>query len=278
MQIGNVKVYSYLSVIYIYGRRFIVENILKIDKVEKYYGNKSSLTKAIDNISFDVDKGEFVAIMGASGSGKTTLLNCISTIDKITSGHIYVCGEDITKLKGNALNKFRREELGFIFQDFNLLDTLTAYENIALALSIQNIKAKEIDQRIIEIADKLDIQDVMKKYPYQLSGGEKQRVASARAIITDPKMILADEPTGALDSKAAKMLLGRFNFLNQELDTTILMVTHDAFTASYSSRVIFIKDGKLFNEIYRGGDSRKVFFNKIIDIVTLLGGDLNDAL
>lgn len=255
-----------------------MENILKIDKVEKYYGNKSSLTKAIDNISFDVDKGEFVAIMGASGSGKTTLLNCISTIDKITSGHIYVCGEDITKLKGNALNKFRREELGFIFQDFNLLDTLTAYENIALALSIQNIKAKEIDQRIIEIADKLDIQDVMKKYPYQLSGGEKQRVASARAIITDPKMILADEPTGALDSKAAKMLLGRFNFLNQELDTTILMVTHDAFTASYSSRVIFIKDGKLFNEIYRGGDSRKVFFNKIIDIVTLLGGDLNDAL
>lgn len=255
-----------------------MENILKIDKIEKYYGSRSSLTKAIDNISFEVEKGEFVAIMGSSGSGKTTLLNCISTIDRVTSGHIYVGTEDITKLKGNSLNKFRREELGFIFQDFNLLDTLTAYENIALALSIQNVKQKEIEERVKKVANDLNIKDVLKKYPYQMSGGQKQRVSSARAIITNPKLVLADEPTGALDSKSAKMLLERFNFLNTELDATILMVTHDAFTASYASRVIFIKDGKIFNEIHRGDDTRKEFFDKIIDVVTLLGGDLNDAL
>ena len=255
-----------------------METILKVSNVEKYYGSRSSLTKAIDNISFQVDKGEFVAIMGASGSGKTTLLNCISTIDRVTSGHIFVDGEDITKLKGNALNKFRREELGFIFQDFNLLDTLTAYENIALSLSIQNVSASEIAKQIDKVAKGLDIKDVLKKYPYQMSGGQKQRVASARAIITNPKLVLADEPTGALDSKSAKMLLERFDYLNKELEATILMVTHDAFTASYATRVIFIKDGKIFNELYKGNDSRKCFFDKIIDVVTLLGGDLNDAL
>lgn len=255
-----------------------MENILKLEKIEKYYGNRSSLTKAIDNISFEVNKGEFVAIMGASGSGKTTLLNCISTIDKVTSGHIYVGGEDITKLKGNNLNKFRREELGFIFQDFNLLDTLTAYENIALALSIQNVKQSIIDEKIKHVANELSIKDVLKKYPYQMSGGQRQRVASARAIITDPKLILADEPTGALDSKSARMLLNIFEKLNKSLEATILMVTHDAFTASYASRVIFIKDGKIFSEIMKGEDTRKEFFDKIIDVVTLLGGDLNDAL
>ena len=254
-----------------------MENILKVDKIEKYYGSRSSLTKAIDNLSFEVDKGEFVAIMGASGSGKTTLLNVISTIDRVTSGHIYVGGEDITKLKGNQLNKFRREELGFIFQDFNLLDTLTAYENIALALSIQNANVSEIEEKIKKVADELDIKDILKKYPYQMSGGQKQRVASARAIITDPKLVLADEPTGALDSKSAKMLLEKFNYLD-ELGATILMVTHDAFTASYARRVIFIKDGKLFKELHRGECSRKEFFDKIIDVVTLLGGDMNDAL
>ncbi len=254
-----------------------MESILKVDKIEKYYGSRSSLTKAIDNLSFEVERGEFVAIMGASGSGKTTLLNVISTIDNVTSGHIYVGGVDITKLKGNDLNKFRREELGFIFQDFNLLDTLTAYENIALALSIQNVSATEIDAKIKKVADELDIKDVLKKYPYQMSGGQKQRVASARAIITDPKLILADEPTGALDSKSAKMLLEKFNYLD-DLGATILMVTHDAFTASYARRVIFIKDGKIFKEINRGDDTRKDFFDKIIDVVTLLGGDLNDAL
>lgn len=253
-------------------------NVLEIKNIEKYYGSKSSLTKAIDDISFNVEKGEFVAIMGASGSGKTTLLNCISTIDKVTAGHIYIEEKDITKLRGNELNKFRRENLGFIFQDFNLLDTLTAYENIALALSIQNENINQIDEKVKKVAQELDIENVLNKYPYQMSGGQKQRVASARAIITKPKLVLADEPTGALDSKSSKMLLDKFNYLNDELKTTILMVTHDAFTASYASRVVFIKDGKLFNEIYRGNDSRKDFFDKIIDVVTLLGGDLNDAL
>lgn len=254
-----------------------MENILKVENIEKYYGSRSSLTKAIDNLSLDVEKGEFVAIMGSSGSGKTTLLNVVSTIDRVTSGHIYVGGIDITKLKGNELNKFRREELGFIFQDFNLLDTLTAYENIALALSIQNVSAKEIDERINKVAEELDIKSVLSKYPYQMSGGQKQRVASARAIITNPKLVLADEPTGALDSKSAKMLLEKFNYLD-ELGATILMVTHDAFTASYARRVVFIKDGKIFKEIHKGNDSRKEFFDKIIDVVTLLGGDLSDAL
>lgn len=259
-------------------RSKIMKKVLKIEKIEKYYGNRSSLTKAIDNISFEVEEGEFVAIMGASGSGKTTLLNCISTIDKVTSGHIYVSDQDVTKLKGNDLNKFRREELGFVFQDFNLLDTLTAYENIALALSIQNRSIPEIEGRIKMVAKELNIEKILKKYPYEMSGGEKQRVAAARAIITEPTLVLADEPTGALDSKSSKMLLEKFNYLNTELKTTILMVTHDAFTASYASRVIFIKDGKIFNEFYKGTQTRKEFFDKIIDVVTLLGGDLNDAL
>ena len=252
--------------------------LLKIENIEKYYGTRSGLTKAINNISFEVEKGEFVAIMGSSGSGKTTLLNCISTIDRVTSGHIYVNGEDITKLKGNNLNKFRREELGFIFQDFNLLDTLTAYENIALSLSIQDKGYRDIDRLIKETAKKLGITHILNKYPYQMSGGEKQRVASARAIITNPKLVLADEPTGALDSKSSRMLLESFNYLNTELKTTILMVTHDAFSASYASRVIFIKDGKIFNELVKAEKSRKEFFDEIIDVVTLLGGDLNDAL
>lgn len=255
-----------------------MEKILKIENIEKYYGNKSSLTKAIDNLSLEVQKQEFIAIMGASGSGKTTLLNCISTIDRVTSGHIYVGEQDITRLKGNDLNRFRREKLGFIFQDFNLLDTLTAYENIALALSIQNTTYKEIKEQVNQVSKKLGITDILSKYPYQLSGGQKQRVASARAIITKPKLVLADEPTGALDSKSSKMLLEQFQYLNKELATTILMVTHDAFTASYASRVIFIKDGKVFSEIHRGNNTRKEFFDKIIDVVTLLGGDLNDAL
>ncbi len=255
-----------------------METILKIENIEKYYGNKSSLTKAIDGLSFDVERGEFVAIMGASGSGKTTLLNCISTIDKVTAGHIYIDGQDITSLKGNKLNQFRREKIGFIFQDFNLLDTLTAYENIALALSIQGVAYKTIDKRIQEVAQELNIEGILNRYPYQMSGGQKQRVASARAIISEPKLILADEPTGALDSRSSKMLLEKMNYLNQQLTATILMVTHDAFSASYASRVIFIKDGKIFHEVRRGQDSRKDFFDKIIDVVTLLGGDLNEAL
>ncbi len=255
-----------------------MSTVLEVKNVEKYYGNKSNLTKALNNISFKVEKGEFVGIMGASGSGKTTLLNCISTIDRVTSGNIFINGLDITKLKGNNLNKFRREELGFIFQDFNLLDTLTAYENIALALTIQKVHAKEIDKRVKEVASKLEITDILKKYPYQISGGQKQRVASARAIITNPKLVLADEPTGALDSKSARQLLETFDVLNRSLGSTILMVTHDAFTASYADRIIFIKDGKIFNELTKGNSLRKQFFEKIIEVQTLLGGDLNDVI
>lgn len=255
-----------------------MNEILKVCDVEKYYGNKSNITKAVNRISFSLNKGEFVGVMGASGSGKTTLLNCISTIDRVTSGHIYVDGRDITKIKGKKLNSFRREELGFIFQEFNLIDTLTAYENIALALSIQNVRPIEIESRIKDMAERLGITEVLNKYSYQMSGGQKQRVAAARAIITNPKLILADEPTGALDSKSARQLLDSIKHINDTMSATILMVTHDAFTASYASRVIFIKDGKIFNELRRGDDTRKEFFDRIIDVVTMLGGSLNDAL
>lgn len=255
-----------------------MNNILEVKNIEKYYGNKSNLTKAIDNISFTVKGGEFIGIMGASGSGKTTLLNCISTIDRVTSGKIVINNQDITKLKGNNLNKFRREELGFIFQDFNLLDTLTARENIALALTIQKVNAKEIDKKVEKVASQLGIIDILNKYPYQISGGQKQRVASARAIITNPKLILADEPTGALDSKSARQLLENLEALNNDFNATILMVTHDSFTASYANRILFIKDGKIFNELVKGEDTRKQFFEKIIEVQTLLGGELGDVI
>lgn len=255
-----------------------MSSILKIDNISKYYGNKVNMTKALDRVSFEVDKGDFVAIMGASGSGKTTLLNSIATIDKVTSGHIVIDHDDITKMSGARLNKFRREELGFIFQDYNLLDTLTAYENIALSLQIQNIPPKEIRERILKMADKLAIKELLQKFPHQMSGGQRQRIACARAVITNPKLILADEPTGALDSNSARKLLEILQVMNQELVSTILMVTHDAFTASYASRIIFIKDGKIFNEIVRGNDSRKHFFDQIIDVVSLLGGDVNNVI
>ena len=248
--------------VYRNGGFYMSENILRIQNVEKYYGSRNNLTKAIDDISFDVNKGEFVAIMGASGSGKTTLLNCISTIDKVTSGNIYVDGNNITQLKGSTLNRFRRDKLGFIFQDFNLLDTLTAYENIALALSIRNDSPEVIDRAVKNVAEQLDITEIL----------------NARAIITSPSLVLADEPTGALDSRAAKLLLERFNMLNRELQATILMVTHDSFTASYASRIIFIKDGKIFNELHRGNDTRKAFFSRIMEVVTLLGGDISNVL
>lgn len=254
-----------------------MKNILSVENIEKYYGNKDNITKAIDNINFNVDKGEFVGIMGPSGSGKTTLLNCISTIDNVTTGSIVINGKDITKLKAKQLEKFRRDELGFIFQDFNLLDTLTAYENIALALTIQGKKPKEIDSLIKKVAKSLGIDGILNKFPYQISGGQKQRVASARAIVTNPSLILADEPTGALDSKSARMLLDSFESLNKDLEATILMVTHDAFTASYAHRILFIKDGKIFNELVRGTDSRKEFFDRIIEVITLLGGDDRDV-
>ena len=250
--------------------------ILEVSDIQKYYGNKGNITKAVNRISLSAHKGEFVGIMGASGSGKTTLLNCISTIDTVTSGKILVEGKDITTLRGKQLSAFRREKLGFIFQDFNLLDTLTAYENISLALSISGIKAKEIDKRVQEIARALNIKEVLEKYPYQLSGGQQQRVAAARAMVTNPALVLADEPTGALDSRSSHMLLDMLEELNQNLSATILMVTHDSFTASYCRRILFIKDGKIFNEINRGTKSRKEFFEEIMEVVSVLGGETND--
>jgi len=216
--------------------------------------------------------------MGPSGSGKTTLLNCISTIDNVTTGNIIINNKNITVLKAKALEEFRRDELGFIFQDFNLLDTLTAYENIALALTIQKRDIREIDNLIKEVASKLEITEILSKYPFQLSGGQKQRVACARALVTEPSLILADEPTGALDSKSSRLLLGSFEKLNKEYHSTILMVTHDSFTASYANRILFIKDGRIFNELIRGSDTRKEFFNKIIEVVSLLGGDVGNVL
>ena len=251
-----------------------MSTILKLENVEKYYGNTSNLTKAVDQISFEVEKGEFVGIMGASGSGKTTLLNCISTIDKVTSGRIFVEGKDITKIKGNALNRFRREKLGFIFQEFNLLDTLTAYENIALPLSIQNLAPLKIDAKIDEISGILGISDVMKKYPYQMSGGQKQRVAAARALITDPAMVLADEPTGALDSVAARQLLNIFMMLCREYGVTILMVTHDVLSASYCDRILFMRDGEIRTSLERGQSDRSSFFAGILEKTASLENEI----
>ncbi|MBP2028642.1 putative ABC transport system ATP-binding protein [Acetoanaerobium pronyense] len=254
-----------------------MENILNVDNIEKYYGNKGNIVKAIDNISFSVQKGEFVGIMGPSGSGKTTMLNCISTIDTVTTGKIMINNIDITRLKPKSLDQFRQNELGFIFQDFNLLDTLTGYENIALALTIKGEKSSNIDRKIKSVSKYLEIENQLLKYPYEMSGGQKQRIATARAIVKDPKLVLADEPTGALDSKSSRLVLEKFKNLNQEFETTILMVTHDAFTASYANRILFIKDGKIFNELVKGNDSRKEFFNKIIEVITLLGGDDNNV-
>lgn len=256
-----------------------MSKVLEVINAEKYYGEKGNITKALDDVSFSVTEGEFVGIMGASGSGKTTLLNCISTIDRLTAGKVLLQGKSITELKGSALDKFRRDDLGFIFQDFNLLDTMTAFENIALALSIQKKSHKEIEEKVQAIAKTLGIEQVLEKYPYQMSGGQKQRVASARAVVTGPKLILADEPTGALDSKSSKALMESLSLMNQNLKSTILMVTHDAFSASYASRIIFIKDGKIFSEVRKDEkDTRKEFFDKIIDVMSVLGGDVNELV
>lgn len=252
------------------------QTILKVENIKKYYGNKGNITKAVENISFAVNKGEFLGIMGTSGSGKTTLLNCISTIDKVTSGHIFIEQQDITKLQGKQLSDFRGQKLGFIFQDFNLLDTLTAEENISLALSISGAPPIEITNRVKKIASALNIEEVLNKFPYQMSGGQQQRVAAARAMVTNPVIVLADEPTGALDSNSSRLLLSMLEELKQNLKATILMVTHDAFSASYCDRIIFIKDGKLFNELSRNDDSRSAFFERILEVVSVLGGDHRD--
>ena len=239
-----------------------MKEILKLDHIQKYYGNSGNVTKAIQDISFSVQEGEFVGIMGASGSGKTTLLNCISTIDTVSAGHIYLDGTDVTEINEKQIARFRRENLGFVFQDFNLLDTLT----------INKVPAGEIDGRVREMAGKLNIMDILDKYPYQVSGGQKQRCACARAIINQPKLILADEPTGALDSHSSQMLLSTIQSINEDLGATILMVTHDAFSASYANRILFLRDGAIFTEIRKGDDSRRTFFEKILDVLTMMGG------
>ena len=249
-----------------------MSTILKVKDVKKVYGSGDNQTLAVDGISFAANEGEFVGIMGASGSGKTTLLNCISTIDTVTDGNIFVEAEDITKIRKAKLTSFRREKLGFIFQQFNLLDTLTAYENIALSLSINHVSPKEIDSKVRDIAEKLDIVKVLEKYPYEMSGGQQQRVAAARAMVSKPSLILADEPTGALDSKSAKMLLGSLEKMNESLKATILMVTHDSFSASYCKRILFIQDGKIYKELFRGNKDRKAFLEDIMEVVSQIGG------
>lgn len=250
--------------------------VLDVQDLHKYYGSKTSLTKALDGISFQVTRGEFIAIMGPSGCGKSTLLNCISTIDRASSGHIHLSGRDVTTLKGKELSAFRRAELGFIFQDSNLLDTLSIRENIALALTINKVPAREISTRVSAIAQQLEIGTVLDRFPYQVSGGQRQRAAAARALITDPQLVLADEPTGALDSKNAHNLLRAFQRVNESMGSTIVMVTHDAVSASFCSRVLFMKDGVLFNELRKGDKSRASFFEEIMSVVSLLGGEIND--
>ena len=254
-----------------------MNEILKLDHIQKFYGNQGNITKAINDISFSVSEGEFVGIMGASGSGKTTLLNCISTIDTVSAGHIYLDGTDVTEIREKALARFRRENLGFVFQDFNLLDTLTVSENIALALTINHTPLEQIAGKVKEMAGNLNITDILDKYPYQVSGGQKQRCACARAIINRPKLILADEPTGALDSHSSQMLLSTMQSINEQLGATILMVTHDTFSASYTNRILFLRDGVIFTEILKGKDSRKTFFEKILDVLTMMGGGQTDV-
>lgn len=252
--------------------------MLQVQAIEKYYGSRNNVTKALDRVSFDVAEGEFIAIMGASGSGKTTLLNCISTIDTVSAGHILLNGQDISELPQQELARFRRERLGFVFQDFNLLDTLTLEENIGLALTINHMDPNLVKDRVQDVAMRLGIDDILEKFPTQVSGGQKQRAACARAMVAGQSLILADEPTGALDSRASKNLLEIMAKMNREMRATILMVTHDAYSASYASRVLFLKDGRLFNELLRGKRARAVVYHEILDVLGLLGGDISDVM
>ena len=256
----------------------LMEEILRADCLTRVYGRGSAAARALDGVSLSLEAGEFVGVMGPSGSGKTTLLNCVATIDRPTSGSIVVDGRELTGLRGKELSRFRRERLGFIFQDCNLLDTLTAFENIALSLAIVKAPAGEIPGRVRETAELLGISDCLDKYPYQMSGGQQQRCAAARAIVTRPALVLADEPTGDLDSRSARLLLERLEALNRELGATILMVTHDAFTASCCRRVVFLRDGRIFLELRREGQDRRAFFQKIIRVVSQMGGEMEDVL
>lgn len=255
-----------------------METILTVEHLRRDYGRRGSVTRAVDDVSFTVDKGEFVGVMGASGSGKSTLLNCVATIDTPTAGHIRVEGRDVTAMKSRELTRFRRERLGFVFQDFNLLDTLTLEENIGLALSLNNTDPETVQRRVREMAARLEIMDVLEKFPYQVSGGQKQRAACARAMVAGQSLLLADEPTGALDSKASKNLLEIMTRMNRDMGATILMVTHDAYSASYAARVLFLKDGRLFHELLRGERGRPVFYHEVLDVLALLGGDVSDVI
>ena len=253
------------------------QDALAVKRLERVFGGRGNPTHALNGISFTVENGEFAAVMGPSGSGKTTLLNCISTIDRPTSGSVYVAGTEVSRLRGKALAKFRREYLGFVFQDANLIETLNGYENIALTLSIRGVKHSEISQRVRQVADHLGVAGVLDKFPAQMSGGERQRVAAARAIVGGPKLILADEPTGALDSRNSAVMLDTLSSMNRSMHATILMVTHDPFAASHASRVLFVKDGKLFSELRRGSDDNKAFYTRILEVQALLGGEVSHA-
>ena len=252
--------------------------MLQVKNIEKYYGSKNNVTRALDRVSFDVDAGEFIAIMGASGSGKTTLLNCISTIDTVSAGDILLDGESIAALSEGELARFRRERLGFVFQDFNLLDTLTIEENIGLALALNHADPSTVQRQVADVAQKLGISDILPKFPYQVSGGQKQRAACARAMVAGQSLLLCDEPTGALDSKASKNLLEIMTKMNRDMGATILMVTHDAYSASYAGRVLFLKDGRIFNELLRGERDRPVLYHEILDVLAALGGDVSDVI
>lgn len=246
--------------------------VLKLEDVRKIYGNGDCSTVAVKDVSFEVEKGGFVGIMGPSGSGKTTLLNMIATIDKATGGRIEIDGQDIALLSEKELASFRREHLGFVFQEYNLLDTLTVYENIALALTIKQTPKETVKQTIVDLADKLGLSDILDQFPYEISGGQRQRCACARAVATGPDLILADEPTGALDSGSAKRLLETFVLLNREYSATILMVTHDILSASYCDRILFMQDGEIKASIDRGQENRQEFFARVLDAVAKIEG------
>ena len=250
-----------------------MNTLLEIKNVTKYYGSGNAVSKALNGVSFTMGKGEFAAVMGASGSGKSTLLNVIATIDRPSSGSILLEGNDVAVMREQELAAFRRDRLGFIFQEYNLLDTLTVGENIVLPLNLRKRSADETKERLEKVAASLEIGDQLTKFPRQLSGGQRQRAACARALIAEPTLILADEPTGALDSANSKSLMQTFTFMNQSLGSTILMVTHDAVVGSYASRVLFLKDGKIWNELHRGERSRQAMYHEILNTMAVLGGE-----
>ena len=255
-----------------------MKTIVEAKQIKKVYGAKGNIFSALEDIDLTVMEGEFVGIMGPSGAGKTTLLNLLATIDEPTSGEIIIDGTNLVKMNEDQLTAFRRDKLGFLFQDYNLLDTLTVKENIILPLALAKVNVRELERRVDEVADKFGIRSILEKHPYQISGGQKQRSAAARAIVSKPSLILADEPTGALDSKSATDLLESLKDLNEQDKATILMVTHDAYAASYCNRVLFIKDGKIFTELVKGNASRKEFFDKVLDVLSVLGGGSSDAI